>query len=141
MVEMEVVGVAAAAAGRPHGDMDQLSGETLVELRTWKTGSSLSGCCWWEEGHSRKQNSTCCQSQEYVNMAGVRGRGEAEGLDPEKSSALKRELLDSPLHHPTPPPPPRRNPSESVFTVAARESCPQHFILKNFKHRNERTVQ
>ena len=133
---MEVVGVAAVAEGWPHGNMDQLSGETLGELQTWQTGSSLSGCCRWEEGHSQKQNSTCCQSQECVNMSGVRGRGEAEGLDPEKSSALKRDLSDSPPHHPMPP----WNPSESVFTMAARESCP-HFILKNFKHRNERTVQ
>lgn len=66
-------------------------------------GGSLSGCCWGEEGHSQKQNSTCPQSQECVTMAGVRGRGEAEGLDPEKSPALKQELSDSPAHHPTPP--------------------------------------
>lgn len=80
--------------------MDQPSEEAPVELRAWKMRNSLSGCCPWEEGLSRKQNSSC-QSQGNVNTAEGRGRGGGQRAHQKKSLALKQEPRDS-------PPPPHR---------------------------------
>ena len=119
--------------GQPEGDEDQPSEEAPVELRTRKMRSSLSGCCPREEGLSWKQNSSC-QSQGNVNTAERRGRGRGRKARPEEESCLKAGAMGLPS--PAPPPSPVNLSSPLLLQTAV----PQPFILKNFRHRDERTV-